>query len=99
MKRITFLISLLVVGLAATGLCANENSKKRPKTEALFNHLFDIRNIEGWTVYINKADLAEHPDQMAAALRHFRQQLYQIHLNAPRPAVGIMQEKVPLWFE
>ena len=99
MKRITFLISLLVVGLVATDLCANENSKKQPKTEVSYNHLFDIRNIEGWTVYINKADLAEHPDEMAAALHHFRQQLYQIHLNVPRPAVSIMQEKVPLWFE
>ena len=36
---------------------------------------------------------------MEAALHHFRQQLYQVRLNTPAPAVTIMQEKVPLWFE
>ncbi len=99
MKTISRLVSLLVVSTVATGLCAEEKPKEQKKTDASYNHLFDIRNIEGWTVYINKEDLAEHPDEMAAALHHFRQQLYQIRLNVPRPAVGIMQEKVPLWFE
>ncbi len=69
------------------------------RTDTSHNHLFDIRNIEGWIVYINKKDLAEHPQQMDKALDHFRQQLYQIRLNVPSPAVAIMQEKMPLWFE
>jgi len=70
---------------------------KRPDTS--YNHLFDIRNIEGWTVYINKKDLADHPQQMQDALDHFLWQLYQVRLNVPAPAVTIMQEKMPLWFE
>jgi len=64
-----------------------------------YNHLFDIENIEGWVVYVNKKDLAENPEQMAAALDHFRSQLYQVRLNVPAPAVAVMQERTPLWFE
>lgn len=99
MRRIAYLISLLVVTTVTAGLCSEEKPKEQKKTEISYNHLFDIRNIEGWTVYINKKDLVDHADEMQAALHHFRQQLYQVRLNTPAPAVTIMQEKVPLWFE
>ena len=64
-----------------------------------YNHLFDVRNIEGWTVYVNKDDLADHAQEMNAALKHLQQQLYQVRLNVPAPAVAIMQQRVPVWFE
>ena len=74
-------------------------AKEKKKADVSYNHLFEIRNIEGWTVYINKKDLGEHAREMEAALDHFRGQLYQIRLNVPPAAVVIMQERVPLWFE
>lgn len=72
---------------------------RKKQSDSSYNHLFDIRNIEGWTVYINKKDLADHPEQMQKALEHFRSQLYQVRLNVPAPALTIMQEQMPLWFE
>ena len=90
------LIGLLFVFLSNGPVKAGEEKKR---ADGSYNHLFEIRNIEGWTVYINKKDLAEHPEEMEAALDHFHHQLYQVRLNVPRPAVAIMQEKVPLWFE
>jgi hypothetical protein len=90
--RLTSLLLLFVFsGLA--------KADEKRQADVSYNHLFDIRNIEGWTVYINKNDLAERAEEMEAALDHLRQQLYQIRLNAPPAAVVIMQEKVPLWFE
>jgi len=60
---------------------------------------FEIRNIEGWSVYINKQDLAEHRREMDGALEHLQKQFYQIRLVVPAPAVAIMQQRVPLWVE
>ncbi|NQU21993.1 MAG: hypothetical protein HQ567_11975 [Candidatus Nealsonbacteria bacterium] len=67
--------------------------------DASYNHLFDVQNIEGWTVYVNKKDLTDHAEEMKTALEHLQQQLYQVRLNVPAPAVAIMQQRVPLWFE
>ena len=67
--------------------------------DASNNHLFDVQNIEGWTVYVNKKDLADHAGEMKAALKHLQQQLYHVRMNVPAPAVAIMQQRVPLWFE
>lgn len=88
-------LSLLLV-VVSSGPAKAEQQKK---ADVSYNHLFDIRNIEGWTVYVNKKDLAEHAQEMEAALDHLRQQLYQVRLNIPSAAVVILQEKVPLWFE
>ncbi len=106
MKRNFSLIYVLAVILLAPashakaqpdrGAPKNGQQKKR---DTSYNHLFDIRNIEGWTVYINKKDLADHPQQMQDALDHFGWQLYQVRLNVPATAAAIMQEKMPLWFE
>jgi hypothetical protein len=60
---------------------------------------FDIRNVEGWAVYIKKQDLVDHADAMAEALDHMQNQLYQVRLTVPPPAVAITQERVPIWLE
>lgn len=66
---------------------------------ASYNHLFEIRNIAGWTVYVNKQDLAEHPDEMDAALEYLQAQFYQVLLNVPKAAVAEMQQRAHIWFE
>lgn len=60
---------------------------------------FQIRNIQGFTVYVNKKDLAEQPEGMADVLKHMKSQLYQTRVTLPAPAVAIMQERVPIWVE
>ena len=103
-RRLT--TSLLFVGMASSLFLFGNSTKAADETEGnakkkntSFNHLFDIRNIEGWTVYINKRELPEHADVMNAAIEHMQQQLYEVRLNVPAPAVAIMQQNVPLWVE
>jgi len=60
---------------------------------------FDIRNIQGFSVYIAKKALADHPEEMADVLKHLRSQLYQTRITLPAPAVAIMQERVPIWVD
>ena len=87
-------LSVIIVLLINSVLPADEKkSESKPKVE------FEIRNIEGWTVYINKKDLAEHKEQMNAAIDHLQNQLYQAVRVVPRPAVTKMQELVPIWVE
>jgi len=89
-------LSIVLAVFAGSALAADENKKKpetRPKPE------FEIRNIEGWSVYINKKDLAEHKEQMDTALDHLQNQLYQAVQVVPRPAVTKTQELVPIWVE
>ncbi len=60
---------------------------------------FEIRNIEGWTVYTNRALFAEHPEETAQTLEHLRWELYQIKLAAPAQAVALIQANTPIWIE
>ncbi|GEM_PF-382643 len=90
---------IAVVLLAGGVLWASgedEDQKKRGKRS---NELFEVRNIEGWTVYINKKDLAEHEAEMSEPLEHLGHQFYQIRLNVPSAALAKMQEEVPVWVE
>ena len=87
-------VSIVVAVLMGSVLAADEKkSESKPKVE------FEIRNIEGWTVYINKKDLSEHKEQMDEALDHLQNQLYQAVQVVPQPAVTKMQELVPIWVE
>ncbi|MHC4641058.1 MAG: hypothetical protein ACYS32_05390 [Planctomycetota bacterium] len=85
----------IIVALLMSSLHAAEKNKNKakPKPE------FEIRNIEGWIVYINKKDLAEHKEQMDEALDHLQNQLYQTVRVLPQPAVTKTQELVPIWIE
>ena len=87
-------VSVVAVLSINSVLTADEKKcQSKPKVE------FEIRNIEGWTVYINKKDLAEHKEQMNSALEHLQNQLYQVVRVSPQPAVTKMQELVPIWVE
>jgi hypothetical protein len=73
-----------------------------PKTEPISpasTDIFEIRNIEGWAVYIKKQDLKDYPIEMIDAIDHLQNQLYQVRLTVPAPAVAIMQQQVPVWME
>jgi hypothetical protein len=87
-------VSIALSLLMGSMLSADQKkAANKPKPE------FEIRNIEGWTVYINKKDLAEHKEQMDEALDHLQNQLYQIVRVLPQPAVTKTQELVPIWVE
>ncbi len=60
---------------------------------------FEMRNMEGWTVYINQADLAAHPAEMERALAHLRHQLYMSRLVLPPEAAARTRERIPFWIE
>jgi len=70
-----------------------------PATQPITEDRFEVRNIEGWTVYINRAVRRQHPEQLARTLEHLRWELYQIKLAAPAPAVANMQENNAIWIE
>lgn len=88
----TVLIALFIVSAATL----HAETKSEPTS---YNHLFEIRNIRGWTVYVNKQDLREHPDEMNAALEYLHAQFYQVLLNVPKAAVNQTQQRAPIWFE
>lgn len=88
------LIAALQIGSTARSDESKDKSVAPAPTDA-----FEIRNIEGWVIYINKQDLTEHAAEMAEAIDHLQNQLYQIRLTVPAPAVAIMQERVPIWME
>jgi len=94
---VTTWFALIAIGPAGIIVAAEQNKSRAvqpaPKDK------FEIRNIEGWIVYINKQDLAEHRRQMDAAIDHLHNQLYQVRLVVPAPAVAIMQQRVPIWME
>ena len=92
-------LGFVLAAVGAIMIAGSVWANQKQTQDKSYNHLFEILNIEGWTVYINKKDLAEHPEEMTIALEHFQWQLYQIRLNTPPAAVTIMQEKIPLWFE
>ncbi|MHC4693748.1 MAG: M90 metallopeptidase family protein [Planctomycetota bacterium] len=96
MNLYRFYLNVLLVLLIVLAISLNAPAKSEPNS---YNHLFEIRNICGWTVYINKQDLLDHPDEMDAALEYLHAQLYQVTLNVPRTAVTQTQQRGPLWFE
>ncbi|UCG58989.1 MAG: hypothetical protein JSU70_05670, partial [Phycisphaerales bacterium] len=88
------LIAALLIGSAAGSDESRDKSVPPAPTDT-----FEIRNIEGWVVYIKKQDLTEHAGEMAEAIDHLQNQLYQIRMTVPAPAVAVMQERVPIWVE
>jgi len=96
MNLCRFYLNVLFVPLILFVISLNAPAKSEPNS---YNHLFEIRNIRGWTVYINKQDLLDHPDEMDAALEYLHAQLYQVTLNVPQTAVTQTRQRGPLWFE
>jgi hypothetical protein len=85
----------VIIAVLMSGVYAADKKKSKAATKPEF----EIRNIEGWTVYINKKDLAEHKEQMDEALDHLQNQLYQTVRVLPQPALTKTQELVPIWVE
>ncbi|MBW8041182.1 MAG: zinc-dependent peptidase [Planctomycetes bacterium] len=96
MNKCGFYITVLVAPFFVSAISLHAQAKSEPNS---YNHLFEVRNICGWTVYINKQDLLDHPDQMNAALEYLHAQFYQVTLNVPRAAVTQTQQRGPIWFE
>ena len=76
-----------------------ETVSETPVPQVETEDRFEIRNVEGWTVYTNRALFQEHPEETARTLEHLRWELYQIKLAAPAQAVAIMQANTPIWIE
>ena len=93
------MLLLAATWLLLWGNAAYSAEKKREPVEPASTEQFDVRNIEGFAVYINKQDLVDRAGEMHRAIDLLQNQLYQIRLALPRPAVAIMQERVPIWME
>jgi hypothetical protein len=87
------------LGAGAQLAAAQDPPAEKPAGKATTEDRFEIRNVEGWTVYTNREVPKEHPQQWARTLEHLRWELYQIKLAAPAPAVTNMQENNAIWIE
>ena len=98
----TLIIVAVALGLMSGTACllsspAVAQDSPAPKTSN--EDRFEIRNLEGWSVYINRDVPRQHPEQTAKTLEHLRWELYQIKLAAPALALTNMQENNAIWVE
>ena len=89
----------LAACLLGSQAVAQERPATRPTTQPATEDRFEIHNVEGWTVYLNRNLPREHPEQTAETLEHLRWELYQTKLAAPAAAVSNMQENNAIWIE
>ena len=89
----------LVVCLLGSQALAQSRPAGKSATQPITEDRFQIRNVEGWTVYVNRDVLKQHPEQWAKTLEHLRWELYQIKLAAPASAVTNMQVSNAIWIE
>ena len=89
----------LVVCLLSSTALAKKQPITKPVPQPPTEDRFEIRNIEGWTAYINRDVRKQHPEQLAKTLEHLKWELYQIKLAVPPAAVSNMQENTPIWME
>ncbi len=59
---------------------------------------YEVRQIEGWSILVNKSLVKEHPDLCERTLELLRFQLYQIPRKVPRSSVRKLR-KVRIWVE
>jgi len=96
---VRILFCALVCLLGSTSSAQDRNPSAKPVSQPVTEDRFEIRNVEGWTVYINRDLPEQHPEQLAKTLEHLRWELYQIKLAAPALAVSNMQENNAIWIE
>ena len=89
----------LIVCLVCSQAGAEDRPAKKPATQPATEDRFEIRNVEGWTVYVNRDVPKQHAEPWAKTLEHLRWELYQIKLAAPASAVSNMQENNAIWIE
>jgi len=78
--------------LMAGGCCAAEPARFDPTTK------YETREIEGWTVLVNRDLFAEEGDLAAKTLRELEFQLYQVTRAVPEEALTKLRE-VRIWVE
>ncbi len=59
---------------------------------------YEVREIEGWKVLVNKGLLGDQPELADKALTLLRFQLYQVARRLPPAAVADLR-KIPIWVE
>jgi hypothetical protein len=59
---------------------------------------YDVRQVEGWTVLVNKKFLADQPELADRALTLLRFQLYQVARRLPEQAVESLRG-IKIWLE
>ena len=59
---------------------------------------YELRDIEGWPVHVNRAMLTSGDPIHAAALKELQTQLYRINRVVPKPALAELH-KIGIWFE
>ena len=93
-------VALFVLSILSfcTMIFAAEEAE-RERVEAASLDQFDVRNVEGWSIYVRKQSFVEHEEEMAEVMDHLQSQLYQVRLAMPAAPVAIMQERVPIWIE
>jgi len=89
----------LIACLMASQVVAQDAAAAKPATQPGTEDRFEIRNVEGWTVYINRDAPGQDPEQAARTFEHLKWELYQIKLAAPAAAVVNMQEHNAIWIE
>jgi hypothetical protein len=89
----------LIACLLGSQAAAQTPPAAKPSTQPSTEDRFEIRNVEGWTVYINRDVPRQYPQETARTLEHLRWELYQIKLAAPALAVTNMQENNAIWVE
>jgi len=94
-KSVLCLIACLLGSQAEAQDAPAEKAARQPSTE----DRFEVRNLEGWTLYINRDVPRQYPEQTAKTLEHLGWELYQIKLAAPALAVRNMQENNAIWIE
>jgi len=88
-------VTLVTVITAPYQVCGAAGVERNQSTE----DRFAIRNVEGWTVYVNRDVRKEHAEALDRTLEHLRWELYQIQLAAPPAALNNMQENNAIWIE
>lgn len=93
--------AVAILGLLPTARAqqADEDPATGAVAQPVTADRFEIRNIEGWTIYTNREVLKQHPELMARTFGHLKWDLYQIKLAAPATAVTNLQEHSPIWIE
>ena len=92
--------------LCTVAVAAEESppQKRNPAPQAADKTRYDpteryaIRDIEGWSVLVNKGFLAAEPKLCDKTLTLLRFQLYQITRRVPAPAVAKLR-KIRIWVE
>ncbi len=89
----------LIACMMASQAAAQDTPATKPVSQSSTEDRFEIRNVEGWTVYINRDVPRQYPEQTARTFEHLKWELYQIKLAAPAVAVVNMQENNAIWVE